>query len=457
MTFNPNEYFHIGRLEAATPTNTILSKDLARQMSRNQDATWMRGMFNTVYNKDKLDYHDYDAMLEDPQIKAANDIIEYFLLSKNWDINPASEDPLDIEIADFIKQVFKGLDTPMRQIRRNTYTDRVYGYSVSELIFKYDEELNKLTLKDIIPIHIKTLKNCFQTDEYGNITGVVQTGYGILERIVLPPEKCFITTHDERFRDKYGNSDFHCIYDNWFMKSKILEWWMIYIEKMEGPFVFATAGEGGDSESLWDAINDMREGRGGAVGRAGDSINVVESSHRGEGFIQALNYHDTAILHAFKVGTLLLGESGGASGSYAQSQTHMDTTQIVLDGMAEDNASNWQQLVKQLVDLNYPGVKNYPTFRFEPFSQKDILTLLGAIQPYAQAFLIDTGGKWFEQLLVNALKEYAGLDVDIDDIHPGTAGSEPTPQANPLISPEHQEILDQVQNLFPGQEGNQTQ
>ena len=448
--FNPTEYFHIGTLEASNSDNTpTLRSGMGRQQSKTVDSTWFKGMFNTTYNKDKLDYNDYDAMLEDPQIKAANDIIEYFLLSKDWLITPASDDPLDIEIAEFIEDVFKRLQTPMRQIRRNTYTDRMYGYSVSELIYAFDEKNHKIVLKDIIPIHIKTLKNCFQTDDYGNITGVVQSGYGITDTIILQPEKCFITTHDERFRDKYGNSDFHCIYDNWFMKTKILEWWAIYLEKMEGPALFATAGTNGDTEQLWNFIEDIREGRAGAVGKEGDKIQVIESSHRGEGFIQALNYHDTAVLHAFKVGTLLLGESGGASGSYSQSQTHMESTQIVLDGMAEDNASNWQQLVKRLVDLNYPGVEDYPLFSYEAFTQKDLLSLLSAIQPYAQSFLVDTGNKWFEQLLIKILKQYAGLEVSEDELTPGTAGEPLNSEGNPLVSPENQEIFNQVQELFP--------
>lgn len=451
-SFNAHDYFHINELKAAdSSVVTTLRKDMRSQVSRAPDSTWFKGMFNTTYNKDKLDYRDYDSMLEDPQIKAANDIIEYFLLSKPWHVKPASEDSIDIEIAEFVEDTLKHMDTPMRQIRKNTYTDRIYGYSVSELLFDYDSGNNKIVLRDIIPIHIKTLKDCFKTDEFGNVTGVVQSGYGITENIELGVDKVFITTHDEKFRDKYGNSDLHCIYDNWFMKTKILEWWAIYLEKLEGPTIFATAGENGSTDDLWKIIDQIQEGRAAGVGKNGDKIDVIESTHRGEGFIQALNYHDTAILHAFKVGTLLLGESGGASGSYAQSQTHMDTTQIVLDGMAEDNASDFQRLVKTLVDYNYPGVRAYPEYYYEPFTEKDIMALMTALQPYAQAFLVDTNTKWFEQLLVNLLSEYAGIDVSVDEIGQGSAGEEPNPQANPQLDDQHKEIMQQVQNLFPNQ------
>lgn len=443
--FDPYTYFNLNNKEGKAPNKSLMGKQYSK---RNQNYTWMRSMFGGEYNPDKLGYKIYNEMLNDPQIRAASRLIKTFLLSKKMVISPASEDPVDVERAEFIEYVYDNLLTPLRQVRRNDYTCLDYGYSVSEKIYDYDPNINKIVIRDMRPIHIETLKNCFVYDDYGNVITVIQNGL-IGEGISIPADKCHISSYDETFGNKYGESLLKTVYDNYFLKSKILEWWAIYLHKLENPAMFGTVGENGDSEALQSFIDAVAEGLTGGVGRDGDKIQLLESSHRGEGFISAINYHDTVIFRAFMIGSLLLGQAENQGGSYGQSQTHLNVVNLFLDGTHEDIATVYQNDIKQLVDWNYGPQNNYPKVSFEPFTNKDLLGLLAAIQPYADKFQVDTGASWFTQLLKTILKQYADIEIteELEGVNPVTdVTSEEVTEPLPV---EHQELLKNVTDIFP--------
>lgn len=408
-----NDYFHLGRpVMASNPELKVKDLTGGQKSRRVPSYRWIGKMLDGSYNPDKLNYKDYDEMLRDPQIKAAERLITYSLLSKRFIITPASEDPQDVKIADFVRENLNNMRTPFRQVRKDLYTAIPYGFAVSECNFKFDDNKGKIVFDSIRGIDIETLwDNCFDYDEFGDVKQIVQnTG---TEKIPIPAEKCVIFAFDETFGNKYGRSILHACYDDHFMKHQILIWAAVFLEKHEGPTIVGYESEtaGSDPEQMQANIDSIHDGTAGFVGKAGEKYEILESGHRGEAFMDFITYHDTMIFRAFMIGSLLLGQAKAQGGSLSQSQTHSEVLNIFLDGVHEDLSNSIQERIKTLVDLNYM-TDRYPRFEFELFNKKDLLKLLGALQPLADKFIIDPSSEWFRQLLKRILDEEANIQVD---------------------------------------------
>lgn len=408
-----NDYFHLGRpVMASNPELKVKDLTGGQKSRRVPSYRWIGKMLDGSYNPDKLNYKDYDEMLRDPQIKAAERLITYSLLSKRFIITPASEDPQDVEIADFVRENLNNMRTPFRQVRKDLYTAIPYGFAVSECNFKFDDNKGKIVFDSIRGIDIETLwDNCFDYDEFGDVKQIVQnTG---TEKIPIPAEKCVIFAFDETFGNKYGRSILHACYDDHFMKHQILIWAAVFLEKHEGPTIVGYESEtaGSDPEQMQANIDSIHDGTAGFVGKAGEKYEILESGHRGEAFMDFITYHDTMIFRAFMIGSLLLGQAKAQGGSLSQSQTHSEVLNIFLDGVHEDLSNSIQERIKTLVDLNYM-TDRYPRFEFELFNKKDLLKLLEALQPLADKFIIDPSSEWFRQLLKRILDEEANIQVD---------------------------------------------
>lgn len=413
---------------------------------------WIKTMFGGEYNDGALTMDEYDEMLSDPQIKTGIQFLSYALRGKKYHITPASEEDEDIEIAEWIRKEFDSLLIPLRHVRKDIYTALQYGYSVGEIVYEQKDD-GRIGLNRIQSININTLENCFEYDENTGLLDTIWQTPSEQSPIPIPAEKCLIYSFDEEFGNKYGNSLLKQVYKNYYMKKEILKWYTVFLQKHEGPTLVGKAGPETDAQDLQDNLDSVREGRTGFVMDIDDEVNILESSHRGESFMTAVTYHDTVIFRRFFIGSLLFGQAE-ASGSYAQSQTHLDTLSTVLDGIHEDVAGTFQELIKKLVDYNY-NTDTYPKFAFEPFTKKDLIQLLNVLTPLADKFIIDSSSSWFKQLLKVIVSEYGDVEIKDEDIEMtedniGEKGNVPPPDWNKFGNiPDDTDIVGKVQEILP--------
>jgi hypothetical protein len=203
------------------------------------------------------------------------------------------------------------------------------------------------------------------------------------------------------------------------MKKKVKEWYHVYLQKLQSPFLHGRVNSPHDRDTLQDALDEIREGRTNIVTGTEDDIFVVESKNKGSGFLDAIRYHDMMIFRRMGIGSLIFGMDL-TSGSYAQSKTQKDILNMFMEGIQEDMAGIFQQKIMELVDLNY-NVTKYPQFTFEPFSDEDILGLLMALQPYAKNMQIDTESEWFGNLVRTAVERHSDVITREVDTHEAPA------------------------------------
>lgn len=385
-------------------------QQMTRQYSKpNPKLAGTNEMFmNLLYKRDGLSYDDYDEMLKDPQIKSGYELIRMFLLSRKIVVTPATDAPEDSEIADSLEQMLQDMVYPMRKVRNDMYSALIYGYSVSEIIWKANDAGDQIGIERIRPIPIDTLDDCFVYDDKGDVLTIRQT-VDNEDPIEIPAEKCLIYTYDECFGDREGTSLLDSVYDNWFMKRKILQWYNVFLQKHEGPTLVGKAENPMYKELFREQLDEIREGRANITIGMNDDVSVLESSHRGEGFKDAINYHDVMIYRKMNIGTMILGQEDG-KGAYAQSQTQFDTLSIFLDGIHEDIAAELQVKLNELVDMNWT-VEDYPVISFETFEEKDLLGLVNALKPLIDAGAIDPQDSWFRHLVADIVGRYSDVDV----------------------------------------------
>ena len=359
-------------------------------------------------------YRDWRKMMQDPQVKVGLSILQMFLLSREFNVTATGEEDLDKQAASFVEDEFKqNMDTPLRNVRKNIYTALPYGFSAQEMVYRLRDD-GKVGLKGMYPIHRKTLDHAdaFQYDDNGELTELWQSmTYGATAKI--PIDKTLLFSYDCEFDDPHGNSTLDEIYEDVYRKKQTLESLAIYILKSGNPFLVGKLDSTNEShkKEMLHQLEQVFEGRTQMTVGKDDDVQVLESSHQGEVFFNKIQYHDNVIFRRMFIGTLIMGQ-GDASGSFAQSQTQVEVMRMLLDGVHEEIAGAIQKKADQLCDWNFRGASK-PKIGFEKFEDKDIIGLMNALEPYFKDMIVDKG-EWFNDVITEAVKEYANIDIDMN-------------------------------------------
>ena len=353
---------------------------------------------------EKLDYETSKIILTDTQVAVGYDILKYLLSSKSWIVTGGDE-----EARAFIEEMFNNLDTELNEIVKYMVSAILYGFSVGENIY----DLNKdglIVLKDVLPIHIKTLQNDpFVYDEEGNLIAIHQEWDG--ESVDIPISKVLKYTFNDRFNTDYGNGvlqDFKPIIED---KLNINQWLMNFLEKFESPTLMGKTDDF-NRDYLIDALNNVSDGLTNFVVGLDDDVGVLESSHRGETFFSALQFKDNQIFRRLYLGNLLLGDNS-QTGTYAQSQTQFEFGQLVFDGILEEIANCIQkQIINPIIEANYGNKVTSPVIAFDKFTQGDYSKLLTDLKPLIDNTTIDIENQTIQEIISQYINLETGLDYE---------------------------------------------
>ena len=157
-------------------------------------------LFNRTDNENRVDYKTGLSILRDTQVSTGFDILKYLLSSKKWILTNREEDS---EVYDFIYDMLTNMDTEINTVVKQMTSAIMWGYNVHELIFDVNSD-GKVIIKNIVPIHIKTLqKNPFNYDENtGELVSIHQT----VDKydIEIPEYKCLIYSFGSLYDEKEG-------------------------------------------------------------------------------------------------------------------------------------------------------------------------------------------------------------------------------------------------------------
>lgn len=152
-------------------------------------------------------------------------------------------------------------------------------------------------------------------------------------------------------------------------------------------FYDSNSYQGNQIEELKKVVKNIQNSTMGVLPRATKEALEFWSQDLGaqaaDTFLKALDRFDQHIARALLVPTLIGmggGDDAGKTGSLARSQQHADSFLHVVGQLQQDVAETVinAQVIKQLCDLNFPGLQSYPRFRFLPFDNEKKIEIMTA-------------------------------------------------------------------------------
>lgn len=357
--------------------------------------------------KRQVSYELGKRILLDTQVATGFDVLKYILSSKQW-VLIANETDADSEVYDFINTMLFNMETELNEIVKQTITAILWGFSIHELIFDINPD-GKLYIKNILPVHIKTLQNQpFTYNDNGDLVSIHQEYNG--EDVEIPINKVLRYSFNANYDEDAGNGllyDFIPIVED---KLNINNWLMTFLEKHESPTLYGKTNNPASRDAMLNAFDDVKDGSTGIVVGENDELGTLESNHRGETFFKTLQYKDNQIFRRYYLGNLLLGDNS-QTGTYAQSTTQLEFGQLVFDGILEEIANCIQkQIINPLVEWNYGDIRLSPTISFDKFTSGDIQGLLTTLKPLIDTGIIDSENTAVQDSIALLIKKETGLN-----------------------------------------------
>ena len=345
------------------------------------------------------------SILRDTQVSTGFDILKYLLSSKEWILTNTNED--DSTVYDFIYEMLLNMDTELNTVVKQMTSAVLWGFNVHERI--YDVRDGYLVVKDLVPVHIKTLQNNpFVYDDDGELVAIHQQGNSV--SVDIPINKVLLYSYNSLYDEKEGHGllyDFLPIIED---KENLMDWLMTFAEKNGSPTLYGKTSNPTSRDELLLAFDEVADGTTGIAIGTEDEVGVLESSHKGETYFSTLQYKDNQIFRRMFIGNLLLGDNS-QTGTYAQSQTQFEVTQQVYDGILEEIANVFQeQIINPIVEFNYGKGVKAPIISFDKFTSGDMEKLFNIVKPLIDAGVVDSENSAVQESLALLFKSEAGVE-----------------------------------------------
>ena len=366
------------------------------------------------YNPDDLvgkrGYAVYDQMQRDAQIQACLMIKKFAVLSRGWEVHPASDDPADVRIAEFVRFALEDMRGSILDVLTNVLDALAKGFSVMEINYRIiDREPYRGTI-GLASIKAKDPSTfVFDTDEFLNVRSLKRSGFGgrgsgADSQEALPPEKFVVYTYNPRYESPYGTSDLRAAYKHYWSKDVLMRFMNLYLEKYGSPTAKGSYKRGTPKSAQEELLRVLDKIQQETAIVIPDDVQVeLLEAHRGgeAGYLQALDFHDKQIAKAILNQTLMTDE-GMRVGSFALAKVHLDVLKMCLAKLKRDLEETVmrEQVVRPLVDYNF-GSGAYPVFSLGPLEDRDIDSLANAISKLVSGEVIRPDEGW--------IREYLGL------------------------------------------------
>lgn len=390
-------------------------------------------------------WKEYRAMLHDPQITATLEFKKLMVLGRKFDVEPASKDQKDIDIAEFVAKALRQMDIVAKW--KEALSALEWGFSLGELIWKVGKVDGKqaIVLKDIKFRDPEFIT--FHADAHGNVKKWEQdvkafsvqlgtAGAGFQGEIFLEPDKVFHFAHNRLFGQHYGKSDLRACYRSWWAKKFVIQFFNVYLERMGAPMTMMKYPQGASSD-LKNTLKNILKGLSSKqeiLIPAGVEIELIEATRSGKAdYDAALDYHDREIARAMLM-VALLGAGGNAvkRGSDSQSRIHLRTLHKMADQLGASLMAAFNaQVVKQLVDFNFDIDGEYPKVFFQDYGEFEAFEITDAVRLLHSAGILE-----LDQEDVNFTRSILGLPVrDEGDEDEVVRPPEPPPPGSALTPP----------------------
>lgn len=396
-----------------------------------------RAVADEEYNADLRGaelYRVVDKMRRsDTQIKAAGAIVKLPLLAADWHHEPASDDPRDIEIAEALDRwIIDGDDmsTDFDDFLRHAFLALDYGFMAFEPVWDVftDPVMGRPVVhpRKFAPRMPSSISE-ITLDDHGGLTGIIQASQNAGEAGIFIPVRdaaanpsLLLFTNEKEGSNFRGVSIWRQAYRDWYEKDKFRRLNGIIIEKRGAGIDVATikGTAGSDKQTLARRLLQSL--------RTHQSEYVIETddfTYRTEGAgaagvldpLPSIKYCDLMILRGVLAEMQDIG-SGALGGATAAG----DKSTFLLMGLRAYGkmitGTYNRHFLPRLVDLNWPGVKQYPKLVHSRLDRRDAKLVADAL-----AMLIPQGVIAPDDGIEDEIRELLDLPERLDGEADGDA------------------------------------
>lgn len=368
--------------DAAEPKRAKFTNEIGDSGTR-----FFQGIIDEEYN-DNLVGTDgievYDKMRKgDATVKAAVLSTSLPIRRAHWVVEPASDDPQDTEIAEFIeKALFEWQSITWNDLLRQALLSMPFGVMVFEKVFtiKQYEGRDYICWKKIAPRMPRTISAWEMEDGKPGIQQLLNGG-GIAN---IPMEKLLVFVNDKEGDNWWGTSILRSAYKHWRFKDGFYNIDAVAFERQGLGIPKAKMGQNASDEDNAKAATILKNLR------AHEQQYIIEPFDIEVDFMdmkgkqvrdpeKSIQHHNREIAKAVLAQFLELGATD--SGSRALSVDQTDLFLQSLEAVAGNIADVFNTYaIKQLVDLNFDNVQEYPQLKAKGISRVDAKNVADAYQ-----------------------------------------------------------------------------
>ncbi|MCK5590597.1 MAG: DUF935 family protein, partial [Candidatus Pacebacteria bacterium] len=362
----------------------------------------------------------------DPQVKAVLRAITLPILQNKYYIEPASDDPKDIEIADIVSDnLFKEMTMTWSDTLRHIMLHKTFGFMPMEKIYEYNKEEALIKVRKLDP---RMPQSITKWNYLGDALSSIDQQDAQGKEYNIGIEKLCIFTEEKEGSNWEGISVLRPAYGNWYIKKDLMKIDAIRHERYGVGIPMGTAPKGVGPED--DAWTDMEEAllaiysneQGYIVKPEGWVIDILNGGDStGTDIIKSMKYHDEAIALGMLAQFLKLGTTD--SGSRALGESFIEFFLMSLQATCDYIAQVLNRfLIKELVDFNWE-VDAYPELK---------CAKIKSVDPQVIANLVSTGIITKGLEIENTVRERLNLpEIQEEDFEEGNKKPEPKEPQDP--------------------------
>ncbi|MCW5711275.1 DUF935 family protein [Shinella sp.] len=306
----------------------------------------------------------YAEIKRDPKASACLVKRNKHLVAREWEMEPASPAPRDIEASDFCRDVLKSL--PFDRISEDLSGGAILnGFDVSETVWT---RRGRWIVPERIVSHDPRR---FVFDEEWRPR--LRTWANMNNGIELPDRKFIVHRHGVIGNNPYGLGLGHQLFWAVLFKREGIAFWLHYLDKYAGPTAVAQTPYGMLSEDQIELLNKIAAIRTSSAITVpmGTDVKFLEAVRSGSvSYQEWLEYWDK------QIAICILGETLttdiGSNGSRAAAETHAGILDLLVDSDADHLSDTlYEQLITWLVEYNFPGAGIPRVWRVRPKNEKE--------------------------------------------------------------------------------------
>lgn len=305
---------------------------------------------DSVLRSKGRDYRLYRETLRDDQCASSFGDRRLAVTSKEWEVEAASEDALDVAAADFIRAQVGRLEWD--RITDGMLYARWYGHAVAECLWAIEGD-------QVVLSGIKVRKrDRFQYDNEGGIY-LLNTKTGAWD--LLPDRKFWaVNVGADNDDEPYGLGLAHYCYWPVFFKRNNLKFWLVFTEKFGSPTIVGKmpAGKWDDEELKEQILDALSAFTSESTIVIPDEVTaeLMEAARSGQGTYDDLHDRMDRALAKIIVGQTASG--GGTPGKLGEEKLQAEVRMDLVKADADLVCSSFNRtVVHWLTEWNFPGAK----------------------------------------------------------------------------------------------------